>query len=297
MIRHDMETYLDHRLKNSRFRSWTSELKDHVKQRLVSRADGMYVGFSFDDRTRHNRFRLVALHLDDLTSCWNESKIRARIEHFPKTLERFYQCILREIDEEDFPQSLQGLRPLAHARRNISLAKLTEAMVVDPDKSLHVSNSNRFMNIKDVLQILPAGLVLRVRGTVLRHSAANGQPCKLIVKNEKSSASGGVVRLTHYSVLQYLSSNRIQSTAVSFFHLDVLCSRQNIAQLCLAYLHAVAEYNDSSAHELYQTFPFLHYAAIYLVSHLKVLEAEPVPLSLQQLSRAFLNSKSGSGST
>ncbi|PVH85782.1 ankyrin [Cadophora sp. DSE1049] len=254
----DIEMFLDLRLE-SRFEKWTPELKAFVRHEIVSRADGM--------------FRLVALLLEILATCWSEAKVRAKVKSLPETLDCFYERALLEIGLEYRTQALVALQLLSHAERELSLDELAEAMVVDPLYKPHLNHTERFMDSRAVLEILPSGLVTHTMTDV---------PCGVC----------GIIRLAHYSVFEYLSSDRVRTGAAAFFQLDASGSQQAIARVSIAYLQAIGEGNPTISSALYDDYHFLHYAASYLLSHLEVLESSSIHESLQNLSTSFFTNGS-----
>lgn len=82
------------------------------------------------------------------------------MEELPKTLDAFYDRILLEIDnDEDLNLAYLALQWLAFAARPVSLKELAEAVMVRPESEPYLTDKGRFLDYKDLLQILPSGLV------------------------------------------------------------------------------------------------------------------------------------------
>jgi hypothetical protein len=82
------------------------------------------------------------------------------MEELPKTLDAFYDRILLEIDNGEDPKlAYLALQWLAFAARPVSLKELAEAVMVRPESEPYLTDKGRFLDYKDLLQILPSGLV------------------------------------------------------------------------------------------------------------------------------------------
>lgn len=112
-----------------------------------------------------SRFRLAALQLDALSQLRTESKILAAIGELPKTLDEFYNRMLSDIKHEDDQKyARRALQWLAFAARPISLQELAEAVIVQVHDEPYLNEEDQFMDFKDILEILPAGLVTTIKG-------------------------------------------------------------------------------------------------------------------------------------
>jgi hypothetical protein len=108
------------------------------------------------------RFRLVALQLEELGNLRIESKIRAAMHNLPSTLDDFYNRILLDIRKEDQEFAYRALQWISFAARPLSLKELAEAVIISPEREPCLDDEDRFMDSKDLLDILPSGLVSSV---------------------------------------------------------------------------------------------------------------------------------------
>ena len=206
----------------------------------------------------------------------------------PDTLDCFYERALQEIGLEFRSQALVALQLLSHAEHELSLDELAEAMIVDPFREPFIDHKERFMDSRAVLEILPSGLVTHVvtdvsRGGLYHH---NDSLCRLQLTNSIGRTCDNI-RLTHYSVFEYLSSKRFRSSPAAFFQIEASESQQAIAQVSIAYLQAIGTSNPTISSALYDDYPFLHYAASCLLSHLEILQSNSIQKTLQNLSASF----------
>ena len=81
------------------------------------------------------------------------------MEQLPKTLDGFYDRILLSIEEADQEHARLALQWLAFAARPISLEELAEAVIIRREDEPYVNDEDRFLDYKDILEILPSGLV------------------------------------------------------------------------------------------------------------------------------------------
>lgn len=130
MSYNDIEIYLDARL--ARIKRWSQGTRDTVKKKLMENVDGMYVAKvlnpGISDSTT-DRFRWIALQLDELEHCYNIREIKAQLDALPKDLEEAYERILARNTR---PQELlQLLCWLAFSVRALSLKEFAEVVSVD----------------------------------------------------------------------------------------------------------------------------------------------------------------------
>jgi hypothetical protein len=75
-------------------------------------------------------------------------------------LDAFYDRILLDIEgDEDQEYARLALQWLAIAARPLKLEELVEAVIIRPQNEPYVDDEDRFMEYKDILEVLPSGLV------------------------------------------------------------------------------------------------------------------------------------------
>ena len=167
--------------------------------------------------------------------------MRTALKSLPKTLDETYDRILTCIPEEYRPQALSTFQLLAHSARPLLLAEVAEAVAVNT-ASLSFEEDNRLFDPSDILSI-----------------------CSSLVTLSEDTME---LRLAHYSVLEYLMSERIQSGPASAFSIIATRSQCTIAKICLIYLLHF-KHPDSLSDETPLQFPLLKYAAKYWFNHAK----------------------------
>lgn len=232
------------------------------------------------------RFLWVDRQLDALRHCSKPAAIRRALNSLPQDLEETYNRILLRIqsDEDCFRDAFAVLQWLAAAARPPTLYEVAEAITISPG-SAAINEDNRLFDAQELLFIC-SGLVMLAGDDVT-----------------------GRLRLTHFSVKEYLVSPRIRSSPASAFALDEVRAHKYVASICLTYLltfkdadvflapqcddddtqwkpnrekwpvngGAPAQYSSQrpmTPKVIFKTFPLLRYAARYWSKHARALPVE-----------------------
>jgi ankyrin repeat protein len=198
--------------------------------------------------------------------------VKQVLKTLPPTLDDTYNRMLTRIKKMYHPEALTLLRWLAYARSPPTLGELVDAAITDPVEERFVDMSERG-GLRDSLNIL-SGLV-----TIEENQAANtGNYSRTgnVTKDTSTAGSGqGVtlfhsqhvttdtrVRLAHFSVKEYLESERILGSKAEQFHLESAIGHQTLTQSCLTYLryYSISNEKTSTLQDL-EKFPMLRYAA------------------------------------
>jgi ankyrin repeat protein len=190
----------------------------------------------------------------------------------PPTLDDTYTRMLTRIKKMYHQEALAFLRWLTYARSPLTLGELVDAAITDPVEESSIDINERG-GLRDALNIL-AGLV-----TIEENQVVNTQnyPGARNLTNDTSTAGsspGGTlfhshhltantrVRLAHFSVKEYLESERILGSEAHQFHLENALGQTFLAQSCLTYLryYSISSEKTSTIQD-FQAFPLLKYAA------------------------------------
>ncbi|KAF7984303.1 hypothetical protein HWV62_15275 [Athelia sp. TMB] len=183
-------------------------------------------------------FRWVALQLCGLKRCLNAREVKKQLQTLPKTLEKTYERILAESDR---PQDLlQMLHWLAFSVRALRLEELADVVSVDQGA---------------------------VDGPAYDPDLRFGDPTiALAVCAGLVTLSNGNVKLAHFSVKEYLTSDSIKAGAAAAFYINKSISHSMIAQTCLVYL-LNRNRVESAASANSTSFPLVTYAEKHWVDH------------------------------
>ncbi|KAF8817220.1 hypothetical protein BYT27DRAFT_7201655 [Phlegmacium glaucopus] len=176
----------------SKFKGYDEETLQTIRSGLTEGADGS--------------FRWVALQLAALERCSSTYKIKQQLADLPDGLDKTYKQILKEIDRKYRADTRTFLQWLAFSNRSITIPEIAEAITVDfASEDGPVFNlAKRYINPRDVL----------VR-------------CSSLVDE-----SEGTIRLSHFSVKEYLLSTRVEKD----FSISEETSHSKITEISVAYL-------------------------------------------------------------
>jgi hypothetical protein len=169
-------------------------------------------------------------------------------------------------------EALTLLRWLAYARSPPTLGELVDAAIIDPVEVSSIDSSERG-GFCDPLKIL-AGLVTieekRFADTevslmteyVTNHDPADGDGHDTTANYSQHSTTHTRIRLAHFSVKEYLESQRILKSSARQYRLDSATGHRALCQSCLTYLryYSTSPEKKSIQQDL-ETFPLLAYAA------------------------------------
>lgn len=187
------------------------------------------------------------------------SALRKTLRSLPQTLDETYERVLCGIDEEVRFVAFTALQFLTVSSRPVNLDELSEMVAIKSGVSIFIE-IDRLFDPTDLLSV-----------------------CSSLVTISRVSW----VQLSHYSVREFLMSERIRKGAASYFAIHEPEAHLAIAQRCLTYilsfdqpvipghLHSSSSSLTSSLDEsLAMAYPLLKYAAVEWHSHVRFLPSE-----------------------
>ncbi|KAF8817315.1 ankyrin, partial [Phlegmacium glaucopus] len=219
----------------SKFKGYDEETLQTIKSGLTEGADGS--------------FRWVALQLAALERCSSTYEIMQQLADLPDGLDETYKRILKEIDRKYRADTRTFLQWLAFSNCSITIPEIAEAITVDfASEDGPVFNlAKRYINPRDVL----------VR-------------CSSLVDE-----SEGTIRLSHFSVKEYLLSTRVEKD----FSISEETSHSKITEISVAYLLQFDSFLPLTKAMLVSS-PLAQYAADYWINHAKSGGMGPTVLKL-----------------
>lgn len=195
---------------------------------------------------RH-RFRWAACQLDALSSCINVSKLREALDSRATTLDETYDRILCKIDPLYKLEALQILQWLTCSLRPLSLEEVAELVAVDIGEDKVFDLDKRPSDPDDVVDIC-SSLVTCVDANGDSAEADNDHDNNEVVPPKKR-----LVRLAHFSVKEYLVSDRIRAGSAAYFSIEERISHATIGQTSLSclLLYDDASHTDSKGFSKY----------------------------------------------
>src|SRR5205814_2331503 len=151
------------------------------------------------------RFRWAVCQLDTLGKCLNLPRLRKALEGLPDTLNGTYDRILCAIDKEYSQDALQILQWLVYSARPLRIDEVVDAIAVCSDSDYLFDVESRLPDPQDILTI-----------------------CSSLV-----TLVGVEIRLAHFSVKEYLMSERIQKGPAPQYSIREIPANISIAEICL----------------------------------------------------------------
>ena len=140
--------------------------------------------------------------LDALRECLKIDTLRKALKSLPKTLDDTYTRILLSINEEYTQDALNVLQWLAFSARPVRIEEVAEVVAVDLECALQFDSERRLLELRDLLVICSS--LVTISSATLEYS--NGS----LEETEE-------LRLAHFSVKEYLISERIRAGSASKF--------------------------------------------------------------------------------
>src|SRR6266511_5506612 len=162
------------------------------------------------------RFRWAACQLDTLGRCRSLAELQKALASLPKTLDDTYARILLGIDEDDSQNALKILQWLAYSARPLQVDEIAEVITVDIVDNPRINPAKRFAEPQDILTICSSLITIA--------EPMEGPRGKTTVKQ---------VRLAHFSVKEYLVSERIQTGLAARYSIREIHAHTSIAESCL----------------------------------------------------------------
>jgi hypothetical protein len=205
--------------------------------------------------------------------------LRKALASLPKTLDDTYARILDNIDDEHQANALKLLQWLTYSARPLRIQELAEIVTVDKmdvEDELEFDSDRRFPEPRDVLALC-SSLVSTVT-TTLQEDMGGSED-----SSESEEAGWGseeadwgsqeavenpmeLVRLAHFSVKEYLVSERIQAGSARRYCIREIDAHLSIAETCLAYLFQFDQPGSLTLQTLKES-PLANYAAEYWLEH------------------------------
>lgn len=145
--------------------------------------------------------------MDALSESRSKKERRKALEELPSTLDNFYDRILKGISESDVAKVQRAFYWLTFSLRPMTLRELAEAILIDHETLPYFDLEDRYDDEKDILDILPAGLVKLTKLDVKSEDELEEFDYNLD-KHFGNPNSPKIIQFAHFSVQEYLSSSR-----------------------------------------------------------------------------------------
>ena len=190
------------------------------------------------------RFRWVFCQLDSLRRCLPGRILRA-LDELPGTLDATYERTLLDIDEQNWEYAHRLFQCITVASRPLRVEELAEFLAFDFDKG----ENPKFE--ADWRADDPEDAVLST--------------CSSLIAVVKVGDTA-VVQFSHFSVKEFLTSNRVARGRVSRYYIPLEPAHLTMARACLTLLLSLDRSVDKAT---IKNLPLAFYAARYWVGHAK----------------------------
>jgi len=235
---------------DTKMRNWPAEVKELVIDTLAKKGGGMYVieilspsiPFSWNDF----RFRWAYCQLETLRQC-PLRYISSTLEELPETLDETYEQILQGIPKKMQKDAHRIFQWIMVSSRPLCVEELAEVFAINFDEEM-----------SGIPKFEP-----RWRDTDAETAVLS--PCSTLVAIIDDRWQGKIVQFSHFSVKEYLASDRIANKGhVSHFHIFPKPAHTLFAKACLSVLFQLDFSMDKAK---IQTFRLAKYAARHWVEH------------------------------
>jgi hypothetical protein len=184
----------------------------------------------------------VFCQLDKLRRCLSP-RIRRALDELPETLDETYERTYMDIDDENWEYAHRLFQCIAVARRPLHVEELAGFLTFKSEEggSLTFEENWRPENPRDMVLFTCSSLIAVV--------IVNGPP---------------EIQFSHFSVKEYLTSNRIAKGRVSRNYIPLESAHLLVTQACLALLIQLDE--DVTENSI-EEFPLAQYAGRYWAEH------------------------------
>ena len=185
------------------------------------------------------------------------------LNSLPPSLDVTYERMLCNIESYLIEDARRILTLLCFASKPSTVRELIDGIAVQITGSVGFNRKRRLQDSDDIRGICP-GLI------DIGHDAVQTND----IDHEKHLVP--TIRIAHFSVQEYLESERIRYQKAAIFSLSSTKAHADIAQICLVYLLQNGLSSSSLDQGLLEKYPLAHFAAMYWYRHYRDTE-NPTP--------------------
>lgn len=206
------------------------------------------------------RFQYVRFQFEILQKVSSESEIHEALQNLPVGLDATYNRIVKNIDTKFRTRVINSLKWLAFSRTVLTIDELSEIFIINPDNGVAFNKEERLFSSTDVLKYFSGLIITQERGRFWFTEGTGRKQDEL------------KVRLVHFSVKEYLTSDRIRESSISTFSFREIDAHIFISRSCLAYLAHI-----STKASRVEDYPLAHYVAKFWALHLEEIPRKSWP--------------------
>ncbi|KAJ5970692.1 uncharacterized protein N7479_000610 [Penicillium vulpinum] len=229
----DIQNFISYQLSNDpKLQRWKSR-HEEIQEKLTEKAQGV--------------FRYVECQLLALKRARIRNELDKCLHSLPRDLDETYERMLCSIDEEYAEEARLMLTLLCVSNFPVTVKELVGALTIDVKASeLQLDRDGRSFSQDDILDICSGLIELAVIPDTGSYYFRN---------------SVTIVRIAHFSVQEYLESDRITQQGAAKFTVQKEQAHTEMAQICLAYLLDPTLSNGKVDEAKLENFPLAPFAA------------------------------------
>ncbi|KAF3004786.1 hypothetical protein E8E13_002498 [Curvularia kusanoi] len=264
----DIQNYIRQRLSSDQnLAKWRKDvaLQQKLETTLTSGARGM--------------FRWAACQLDALGKCRNRAMLEDTLATLPSTLDQTYERILCNIDKQDSIYVLRMLKWLAYSARPLYVRELAEIAAIDDSRDIAFHVNEILEDPMESLSICSSLVTISFQETDGSLEVSSQRLHEFLTHTsaiDKTLARRGslIVSLAHYSVHEYLISDRVRQGRASRYSLQEIPCQVSLTRSCLRYFIETHQ-SDQPRGERAKARPLDQYTAQYWDHHFQMIESPP----------------------
>ncbi|PSN64889.1 HET-domain-containing protein [Corynespora cassiicola Philippines] len=238
VVDQDIQRYVQQRLRVDKdLAKWNKDavVRQKIEATLMGGARGM--------------FRWAVCQLDTLGKCCNRAMLHRSLATLPQTLDQTYDRILTAISEEYTEYAMRILQWLTFSARPLSVEEIAEVVAIDVARDPAFDRDEVLEDPLEALNICSSLVTITTNG-------ADG----------RSRPAQQIVALAHYSVQEYLVSDRIRQGSAKQYSMQEAECQSAITRGSLKYLMQLPQLSER---ETFRTFALARYSAEFWSSHLR----------------------------
>ena len=180
------------------------------------------------------------------------------LSSLPETLDETYERMLCNINCHSIEDARRILTLLCFAHRPLTVRELIDGIAVELNNSTGLNPKRRLLDSDSILDVCGGFIDISL-----------GADHTIDPFHEEKEDLTSTVRIAHFSVQEYLESERIQHQKAAKFSLIRATSHAEIAQICLLYLLEPGLSSSTLDASILKEYPLAHYAAMHWHDHYK----------------------------
>ncbi|KAI2484784.1 multiple ankyrin repeats single kh domain protein [Pyrenophora tritici-repentis] len=238
IVDQDIQRYVQQRLHNDKgLAKWSKDaaVRQEIEAALMGGARGM--------------FQWAVCQLDTLGKCCNRAMLRKSLATLPRTLDHTYDRILSAISEEYSEYAMRILQWLTFSARPLSVEEIAEVVAINVARDPAFDRDEVIEDPLEALNICSSLVTITI-------NEAEG----------RSRPAQQIIALAHYSVQEYLVSDRIKQGLAKKYSIQEDECHNAIAKGSLKYL---IQLQQPLSRETLKVFALARYSAEFWSSHLR----------------------------